>query len=85
MPEPSPMEPHILRTPFTPADLPDRVTLWYCPACGKRINGSYNLEPARKSCTKTWHLAQPVAVKYARELPKAQHGQEDTNAEPEAT
>jgi hypothetical protein len=61
---PDAMEPLIHRTPYVPADLPDRVKLWFCPACGKRITGSYNLEPARKRCTKTWHLANPVAKDY---------------------
>jgi hypothetical protein len=60
--------PRIDRTPYVPADLPDRVRLWFCPACGHRIvgsyNGSYNLEPARKRCTKTWHLANPVSRDY---------------------
>lgn len=61
---PDPMEPYIMRTPFVPADLPDRIKLWFCPACGKRIDGAYNIEPARKSCTKTWHLSDPVSREY---------------------
>lgn len=56
--------PHVERTHFEPQSPPAEVTLYFCPACGRRISGSYNLEPARKSCTKTWHLAEPVMQRY---------------------
>lgn len=59
-------EPRIDRTLFAPIEPPAAMTLWFCPACGVQIKGSYNLEPARKRCTKTWHLASPVGVKYTR-------------------
>jgi hypothetical protein len=56
--------PHIDRTHFEPQSPPTEVTLYFCPACGRRISGSYNLEPARKACTKTWHLAEPTSQMY---------------------
>lgn len=58
--------PRVDRTSFVPVDPPDTLTAYFCPACGRQIVGSYNLEPARRSCTKTWHLAEPVAVKFVR-------------------
>jgi hypothetical protein len=49
MPEPG--VPHIERT-------------YFCPACGRRVSGDYNVDPARKSCTKTWHLTMVEPQKY---------------------
>jgi predicted RNA-binding Zn-ribbon protein involved in translation (DUF1610 family) len=59
--------PHVERTPFDPVAPPERVTLYYCPACGQRITRDYGVEPARKRCTAHWHLAEGVAVTYVRE------------------
>lgn len=59
--------PSITRTPFVPIDAPDTLRVWFCPACGQQITGSYNLDPAKKRCTKTWHLATPKPVDYTRE------------------
>jgi hypothetical protein len=56
--------PHIERTHFEPQSPPAEVTLYFCPACGRAVRGNYNLDPARKSCTKTWHLTTAVGQKY---------------------
>lgn len=48
--------PSITRTPFQAKMPPDELNLWFCPACGNLITGSYNIDPARKRCSKTWHL-----------------------------
>jgi hypothetical protein len=62
MPEPG--VPHIERTHFEPQSAPAEVTLYFCPACGRRVSGDYNVDPARKSCTKTWHLTMVEPQKY---------------------
>ena len=61
-----PRRPHVERTPFTPKEPPKELMLYFCPACGAWIDGSYNLEPARKRCTKTWHMTDPVGYLYCR-------------------
>lgn len=61
------MTPHVERTEFVPHEPPAAMTFWFCPACGQQITGSYNIEPARKRCTKTWHLTNVVGVRYVRE------------------
>lgn len=61
-----PRQPHIERTPFTPKVPPRELVIYVCPACGALIDGAYNLEPARKKCTKTWHLADPLPYIYVR-------------------
>lgn len=58
--------PEITRTPFVPIDPPATLTAYFCPACGQQITGSYNLDPAKKRCTKTWHLTMPEPVKFVR-------------------
>jgi hypothetical protein len=59
-----PRRPYIRRTSFTPINPPNEIELHFCPACGALIRGSYNLDPAKKRCTKTWHLATPVPRMY---------------------
>ena len=59
--------PHIERTPFDTISPPARIKRYFCPACGREIVGSYSLDYARKRCTRTWHLAEPVAATYVRE------------------
>lgn len=66
---PDPAKPYIERTPFAPIDPPATLRAWFCPACGAQITGSYNLDPAKKRCTKTWHLASPIDVMYVRQPP----------------
>lgn len=58
-----PRTPHVERTRYVKQEPPARLTLYFCPACGKQITGTYNLEPAR-ACTKRWHLAEPVGYDY---------------------
>lgn len=58
--------PHIERTPFTPQEPPTELTLYFCPACGTVIRDSYDIEPARKRCTRRIHLAEAVGYRYSR-------------------
>lgn len=51
-------------THFDPVDPPREVTLYFCPACGQKLTGNYNLDTARKRCTKTWHRAMAKPQKY---------------------
>ena len=46
---------------------PEVVTLDFCPSCGRRVVGSYNIDTAREKCSKTWHKALTVPVRYVRE------------------
>lgn len=62
----NPRQPYIERTQFDPVEPPRRITRWFCPACGSEITGSYSLDPAKKRCTKTWHLTDPVKAYYKR-------------------
>lgn len=62
-----PRRPHIERTPFEPIEAPSTITLYFCPACGRQIIGTYNIDPARKRCTKTWHLMTAKPASYRRE------------------
>jgi predicted RNA-binding Zn-ribbon protein involved in translation (DUF1610 family) len=57
-------QPHIERTHFDPLPPPEEVALFFCPACGQQVPSTYNYEPARKRCTKTWHLAAPKGYRY---------------------
>jgi hypothetical protein len=59
-------KPSITRTPFVPVEPPAERTFYFCPACGAQVIGSYNMDPAKKRCTKTWHLMAPVPAKYVR-------------------
>lgn len=47
--------------------LPVAVTLHFCPHCGRRVTGSYNIDESRKKCSKLWHKSSPRAVRYVRE------------------
>lgn len=47
------------------SDFPPPVKyLWVCPACDGVIVGSYNVDPMRKKCSKTWHRAMAERVEY---------------------
>lgn len=59
--------PHIERTSFDPIEPPPTITVWFCPACGKRLASGYNLDPARKRCSAKWHLAAAVGGRYKLE------------------
>lgn len=61
---PDPSTPYVERTHFEPQSPPAEVTLYFCPACGRRISGNYSVDPARKSCTQKWHLTIANAQKY---------------------
>lgn len=65
----TPRRPHVERTPFTPQAPPSGLTLYFCPACGTLVRDSYDIEPARKRCTKRIHLAEAVGFQFIR-VPK---------------
>lgn len=46
--------------------IPVSVVLYHCPVCGRRIESLYNIDTARKKCSKLWHKAIPVAHTYVR-------------------
>ena len=50
------------------AEPPARVTLYFCPACGRLMTGlrTYGLDERRSKCTKTIHCAVAVPVDYQR-------------------
>lgn len=56
-------------TVFTP---PTHVTLWFCPACGKRIMRDYRLDEVREKCSGTWHKAVAVDVRYTQDAEATQ-------------
>jgi hypothetical protein len=38
--------------------------VWVCPVCRSAIVGTYNVDPLRKKCSKTWHRAMAERVEY---------------------